>query len=137
MMCLSFFKHTRARITLINVFKHEISVARQRYRLGTTHFATLKSFTQYFDKKQSSEETPSYSELHITFSERSLQKVTQYSRNTTPVDTELVTATGTAVISILRLGRLYFHADASAFDFEVDSFEFHSCFMSVNFAFTP
>jgi len=90
-------------ITLLNVFKHEISQARQRYRLGTTHFATLKSFTPWhFDKKHSSEETPSYFELHITFSERSLQKGTQYSRNTTPVDTDLVTATGTAAISILQ-----------------------------------
>jgi len=88
------------------VSKHEISVARQRYRFGKTHFATLKSFTQwYFDKKQSSGEPPSYFELHITFSERSLQKVTQYSRNTTRVDTDLVTATGTAAISIPRLGR--------------------------------
>jgi len=58
-------------------------------------------------KKQSSGDSPSYFELHITFSERSLQKVTQYSRNTTPVDIDLVTATGTAAISILRLGRLY------------------------------
>jgi len=94
-------------ITLLNVSKHEISVARQRYRLGTTHFATLKSFTQwYIDKKQSSGAPPSYFELHITFSERSLQNVTQYSRNTTPVDTDLVTATETAAITILRLGRL-------------------------------
>jgi len=107
-MYSSCFRHTRDRILLLNASKHEISVARQRYRLGTTHFATLKSLIQwYFDKKQSSEEPPSYFELHITFSERSLQKVTQYSRNTTPVDTDLVTATGTAAISILRLGQLY------------------------------
>ena len=29
-----------------NLFEHEISVARQRYRLGTTHFATLQSLIQ-------------------------------------------------------------------------------------------
>ena len=33
--------------------------------------------------------------------QRSLQKVTQYSRNTTPVDIDMITATRTAAISIL------------------------------------
>ena len=47
-----FYLHSKARITLLNVSKHEISVARQRYRLGMTHFSTLKSFTRWhFDKK--------------------------------------------------------------------------------------
>jgi len=45
-MYLSCFKHTRARITLLNLYKYEISVANQRYRLGTTHFVTLESLIQ-------------------------------------------------------------------------------------------
>jgi len=56
-MYLSCFKHTRATITLLKVCEHEISLAGHRYRLGTTHFATPKSFLKrYFDENQISGE---------------------------------------------------------------------------------
>ena len=108
-MYLSCFKHTRARITVLNVFKHEISVARQRYRLGTTDFATLKSFTQwYFDKKTKFRgNTVLFRIAHHFFREIASKSHTIYKKYYYPVDTDLVTATGTAAISILRLGRLY------------------------------
>ena len=49
MVYLASFTHTKARVTLLKMSKHEISVARQ---IGKIHFGTLKSLIKRYSEKK-------------------------------------------------------------------------------------